>query len=400
MTDLSVITMGQIFKGNRMQKTINLLREFSIPLISGVVIGLIWANVSPDTYHHINESKWLWGLDFHFLINDIFMVFFFAMAAIEITKSFLPGGNLNPVRKAINPIMSTFGGVIGPAIVYITLNYFIGSSALANGWGIPTATDIALAWLLARFIFGAGHPAVSFLLLLAIADDGIGLLIIAIFYPDLNNPVAPLWLLLLLAGICIAYMLRRFNIRSYWAYLICGGVPAWAGLFKAHMHPALALVFIVPFMPWPVKSTGEIFEEVKDDHSTMASFEHDWKTIVDFGLLFFGISNAGVEFARISTATWLVFCSLLIGKTFGIFILGRIGMAMGFPLPDRMDSRSLFVAANVAALGLTVALFVAGQAFTGDVQGAAKMGALFRAGISMCAITLSRVLKIEKIEQE
>ncbi len=74
-------------------------------------------------------------------------------------------------------------------------------------------------------------------------------------------------------------------------------------------------------------------------------------------------------------------------------------MAMGFPLPDRMDSRSLFVAANVAALGLTVALFVAGQAFTGGVQGAAKMGALFSAGIGLIAFVLGKVMNIEKINE-
>lgn len=381
-----------------MRRTINLLREFSIPLILGVIIGLIWANVSPDTYHHLNEAKWFKNIDFHFFVNDLFMVFFFAIAAVEITKSFHPGGNLNPIKKAVNPILATLGGVTGPILVYITMNHFIGSPEFANGWGIPTATDIALAWLLARYIFGSAHPAVSFLLLLAIADDGIGLIIIAIFYPDLNNPVTPVWLLLVLAGMTVAYLLRRFNTKSYWPYLIFGGIPSWIGLFIANMHPALALIFIVPFMPCTEVTRSELYEDDPYDLTTLARFEHEWKIVVDFGLLMFGISNAGVEFSKISTATWLVFCSLLFGKTIGIFVFGKIGMAIGFPLPDRMDSKTLFVAGNVAALGLTVALFVAGQAFTGEVQGAAKMGALFSAVISLSSIALSKILKIEKIE--
>lgn len=381
-----------------MRKTINLLREFSIPLILGVIIGLIWANTSPETYHHLNEAKWFKNIDFHFFVNDVFMVFFFAIAAVEITQSFHPGGNLNPIKKAVNPILATIGGIAGPAAVYLVMNHFIGSPELANGWGIPTATDIALAWLLARYIFGSGHPAVSFLLLLAIADDGIGLLIIAIFYPDLNNPVAPVWLLLVLAGMTAAFLLRKYDTKSYWPYLILGGIPSWTGLFLAHLHPALALVFIVPFMPCPDISKDELYEDDPSDQTTLARFEHEWKIIVDFGLLMFGISNAGVEFSKISTATWLVFCSLLFGKTIGIFIFGRIGVAIGFPLPDRMDSKTLLVAGNVAGLGLTVALFVAGQAFTGEIQGAAKMGALFSAVISVSAIALSRILKIRKIE--
>ncbi|WP_027359332.1 Na+/H+ antiporter NhaA [Desulforegula conservatrix] len=381
-----------------MRRTINLLREFSIPLISGVIIGLIWANLSPDTYHHLNEAKWFKNIDFHFFVNDVFMVFFFAIAAVEITKSFHPGGNLNPIKKAINPIIATLGGVTGPIVVYITMNHFIGSPEFANGWGIPTATDIALAWLLARFVFGSDHPAVSFLLLLAIADDAIGLVIIAIFYPDLNNPVNPAWFLLVFAAMIAAYLLRKYNTKNYWPYLILGGIPSWTGLFLAHMHPALALIFIVPFMPCTEVSKGELYEDDPSDQTPLAKFEHEWKVIVDFGLLMFGISNAGVEFSEISTATWLVFCSLLFGKTIGVFVFGRIGMAMGFPLPDRMDSKTLFVAGNVAGLGLTVALFVAGQAFTGEVQGAAKMGALFSAVISLSAVVLSKLLKIKKID--
>ena len=86
--------------------------------------------------------------------------------------------------------MATLGGVIGPAFVYLALNHFIGSAELLRGWGIPTATDIAFAWLVARTVFGVDHPAISFLLLLAVADDGIGLAIIAVFYPDPLLPVA------------------------------------------------------------------------------------------------------------------------------------------------------------------------------------------------------------------
>lgn len=382
-----------------MRRTINLIREFSIPLIAGVIIGLVWANISPETYHHLNEAKWFKNIDFHFFVNDVFMVFFFAIAAVEITKSFHPGGDLNPIKKAVNPIMATIGGVIGPALVYVVMNNAIGSSELANGWGIPTATDIALAWLLARFIFGEAHPAVSFLLLLAIADDAIGLIIIAIFYPDLDNPVAPVWILLVIAGVSAAFMMRKYRIKSYWPYLILGGIPSWSGLFLAHLHPALAMVFIVPFMPYPdISKCDHLYEEDPDDHSTLALFEHEWKVIVDFGLLLFGISNAGVEFSKISTATWLVFCSLLFGKTAGIFIFGKIGAILGFPLPDRMNEKDLFVAGIIAGMGLTVALFVAGQAFTGETQGAAKMGALFSAAISVIAIVLSRILKIQKIE--
>ncbi len=377
---------------------INLLQEFSIPLILGVVIALIWANLSPESYHHFVHNEILGNLSLHFLVNDIFMVFFFAMATVEITQSLMPGGDLYPLKRSVNPIMATVGGVVGPIIVFLTLNHFFGSSGFSNGWGIPTATDIALAWLVARLVFGAHHPAVSFLLLLAIADDGIGLLIIAFFYTDPSNPLAPGWLLLTLAGMLVAFALSKAKVKSYWPYIIIGGALSWVGLFLTGVHSSLALVFIVPFLPHPRKEQLHLFEDDSCDHSTLMQFEHEWKVIVDFGLLFFGLTNAGVEFCEISTLTWLVFLALLIGKTTGIFIMGSFAKLIGFPLPKGMNQKDLFVAGIVASMGLTVALFVAGVAFTDlDLQGAAKMGALFSIVSVVISFTNGKLLGIKRV---
>ncbi|MGC1455782.1 MAG: Na+/H+ antiporter NhaA, partial [Nitrospirota bacterium] len=289
-----------------MKERINLLREFSIPLLGGVVLALVWANSAPESYARFLYDPFLGPLSFHFLTNDIFMVFFFGIAAVEITQSFLPGGDLYPVKQSINPLLATLGGVAGPAFVYLALNHVIGTAELQRGWGIPTATDIAFAWLVARLIFGNNHPAISFLLLLAVVDDGIGLAIIALFYPDPLFPVEPLWLLLTLAGMLIAQALRRQRIRSYWPYIILGGSLSWTGLFKAHLHPALALVFIIPFLPHAVLEKKHLFEEDINDRATIARFEHEWKIVVDFGLFLFGLANAGVGFSQVGTATWLV----------------------------------------------------------------------------------------------
>lgn len=384
---------------NRTKKTINFLQEFSIPLIAGVIIALIWANLWPDSYHHFVHNEIIGSFSLHFLVNDIFMVFFFAMATVEITQSLLPGGALNPLKRAINPIMATLGGVFGPIVVYLALNHFMGSPEFLKGWGIPTATDIALAWLVARLVFGAYHPAVSFLLLLAIADDGIGLLIIALFYPDPLNPVAPVWLLFTLAGMLIAYALRKKNIQSYWPYIIFGGTLSWIGLYLTGIHSSLALVFIVPFLPHPTKEQAGLFEDDPEgaDPSTLKEFEHGWKIFVDFGLLLFGLTNAGVQFSGISTVTWLVLFALVIGKTLGVFTMGSLAALIGFPLPKGMNHKDLFVAGLVASMGLTVALFVAGVAFTDpSLQGAAKMGALFSAGSVILSFIAGKLLGIQR----
>jgi NhaA family Na+:H+ antiporter len=379
------------------KERINLLREFSIPLLCGVILALGWANSAPESYARFLYGPLFGPLSFHFLTNDIFMVFFFGIAAVEITQSFLPGGDLHPVTKSVNPLLATAGGVVGPAIVYLMLNYIIGTPALQRGWGIPTATDIAFAWLVARLIFGNNHPAISFLLLLAVADDGIGLAIIALFYPDPRFPVEPIWLLMTLAGMLIAYALKKRRIRSYWPYILMGGVPSWTGLFKAHIHPALALVFIIPLLPHAMAETKHLFEEDRTDRSTIAQFEHEWKIIVDFGLFMFGLANAGVTVAQVGTATWLVLLSLLAGKTAGIFALGSIAVRLGFPMPRGMQKKELLVVGIIAGFGFTVALFVAGVAFIDPVhQGAAKMGAMLSCIAALIAVMAAKLLKIKK----
>lgn len=376
-------------------------------MIFGVIVSLIWANLNFEGYHHVLEHNLLPGIaiagnqiNFHFLMNDIFMVFFFGIAAVEITQAVLPGGSLNPISRAINPLLGTLGGVLGPALFYLGIAQLTGNPKAMNGWGIPTATDIALAWLVARFIFGHKHSAVSFLLLLAVADDAIGLGIIAVFYPDPDHPVELQYLLLTLVGMLTAFAFRKANVKNFWLYIIiCGGL-SWSGLIYARLHPALALVFIIPFLS-PQTRVGqhdELFEDETDDHSPMSNFEHSFKIFVDFGLFGFGLANAGVEFSQINDVTWIVFSSLLFGKMIGIFGFSGIGHLAGLKLPDGMDLKTLLVAALIAGLGLTVALFVAGQAFpNGSLeQAGAKMGALFSAGIAVIAWLVAIVLRIKK----
>lgn len=370
-----------------------------MPLIGGVVVALALVNLAPEQYRALVYAPVIAGLSLHFLTNDVFMVFFFAIAAVEITQSCLPGGDLNPPKKALNPLLATLGGVVGPVSVYFLLNHWFGMPALANGWGIPIATDIALAWLVARFLFGRNHPAIAYLLLLAIADDAIGLAIIAIFYPNPEMAVAPVWLLLTAAGTGISYLLRRLAVRSYWTYLLLGGIPSWIGLFRAHLHPALALVFVVPFLPHPFREHKHLFEEDPKDYSTLARFEHEWKVIVDFGLFLFGLANAGVGFAEVGAGTWLVLSSLLFGKSLGIFGFALLGVALGFSLPQGMGKRTLLVLSLIAAIGFTVSLFIAGEAFADPVlAGQAKMGAMLSIGFAGLAFAVGRLLGIRPVK--
>ncbi len=376
------------------------LQEYSVPLLAGVAVAMIAANLSPEAYQSAVHCRpfgdlALFGhpLDLHYLVNDLFMVFFFGIAAVEITRSCLPGGDLNPPAKAINPLIATIGGVVGPVAAFfagLSLLFALGVyqhgsddfAALARGWGVPTATDIALAWLVARTVFGRGHPAIQYLLLLAVVDDGIGLAIIALFYGDPELPARPEFLGLVALGMALAFALRRLGVRSWIPTVALAGPLSWAGLALARLHPALALVFIVPFLP---AARG-------DAHSPLLQFEHQLKLPVDLGLFLFAFTQAGVTLGDVGALTWLVLGSLVIGKTGGIALCGWLAVRFGFALPERMAWRDLWMAGYVAALGLTVALFVASAAFVDPVLlGQAKMGALLSGGVGLTAVAIGRL---------
>ena len=405
------------------RRLLNVLQQFSLPLIIGVIAGLVAANIDADFHHDLVEYPLFGGdaeifgrlVTVHYLINEIFMVFFFGIAAKEVTTSVLPGGPLNPIPKAINPLMGTLGGVFGPVGVYFLLTWiFYGGtgsfSEVANGWGIPTATDIAVAWLVARLVFGNGHPAVNFLLLLAVADDALGLGIIAVFYPDPGYPVQPVWLLLTLAGMAAAYGMRRAGLPYWPAYILLGGGLSWAGLAKSGIEPALSLVVIVPFLPAstpalqaphgahesPAAAGHHPPATATHGHSPLEQFEHSLKLFVDLGLFFFAFANAGVAFSSISLVTVIVLLSLIAGKTIGITAFSWTAHKAGFPLPEGMGFGHLKMAGLIAGIGLTVALFVAGKAFTSPhIQDPAKMGAVLSAGAGVLALGAGRFFRMK-----
>ena len=433
---------------DQVRRYIAFIQEYSIPLIIGVIAGLVWANIDFDSYyklvefdfwnfgkgpflddgeHHDLNDFYIFGkhVTVHFLINEVFMVFFFGIAAKEITESVLPGGALNPLPKAINPIMGTLGGVFGPVGLFILLAviFYGGTDDLGRmmfpaegvlgGWAIPTATDIALAWLVARVIFGARHPGVNFLLLLAVADDAIGLVIIAVFY---SENVLPLWLLLTAGGMATAYLFRRVGITWWPAYILIAGGMSWVGLVKTGVEPALALVVIVPFLPTlsqPPHEGESLEEQARHEgeelgqahvaghhgHHTGAlnQFEHQLKLPVDFGLFFFAWANAGVAFGNINQVTLMILLSLIVGKTVGVSLFSYIVSKLGFPLPEGMGIRHLMVAGMIAGLGLTVALFVANKAYYGtDFLDPGKMGAVFSVIVAALAFAFARVIGIRR----
>lgn len=430
-----------------MYRVWNFLEEYSLLLVIGAVLALVWANVDPASYHALVEHvildhAWIGHahagadgvvhrtLTVHFVINDMLMALFFAVAGKEVWEAvILREGSLRGT-KAVTPLVATLGGMAGPVAVYLGLAALMGSTtfdAVAKGWAVPTATDIAFSYLVGRIVFGAGHPAVRFLLLLAIADDAGGLLILAVFYP--SGEVAPAWLLVSLAaalGVFFGFnwlprrldrgrqdrptstaVRRRLGVLPYAA----AGAISWYAFQQSGLHPALGLLPIIPAIPHADRAFGIFAEEESHLTDLLNRVEHLLKRPVEIILFLFGLANAGVEFSAVGAPTLLVLLGLLIGKPVGITLFGWVAARpLGFGLPDGMRMTDLPVLGFVAGIGFTVALFVATVAFRVTpgaapdlllaqqaLQDAAKMGALLSFGSAALAIAAGRLFGVRRM---
>jgi NhaA family Na+:H+ antiporter len=280
-----------------------------------------------------------------------------------------------------------------PALLFLGIVRWADAPILARGWAVPCATDIAFSYIVVRAIY-RDHPAIPFLLLLAIADDAFGLVILALFYPIGAVRLLPGVALLSIA--CgAALLLRRRRVLAAWPYLAAGGTLSWTALFVAGLHPALALVPIVPFMPHAARDPGLFVEAPAKARDTLSRFEHAWKRPVQGILLLFGLANGGVRVQEIGTGTWAVFAALLAGKPVGVLLAVGVASVFGFALPNRVTLRDLVVIGLGAAIGFTVALFFATAAFAaGPVLNEVKLGALASVGSAAVAIAAARLLRV------
>jgi len=333
-----------------------------VVLLACAAVALAWAN-SPAHAHY--EAFWDTGLPSHSLrdwINDGLMSLFFLVVGIEIRRE-LHDGALAGRRRAALPLAAAIGGVAVPAVVYLA----IGSDPVAlRGWAIPTATDIAFA-VGVLTLLGSRVPAEIRVLLLALAvvDDVVAILIIALFY---GREFDASGLALAAAATAGLIALRRVNPRSVWPFLPVGAM-LWAGLFASGLHPTLAGVILGLLMPLPAGAR-------------LGDFLHG---PVAFGVMpVFALANAGVYLGGIDwnaagAASVAVACAagLVLGKPAGVLAGSYLAVRLGLcALPPRVDWGGISVIAILSGIGFTMAIFIASLAFDGPLLSAAKVGVL------------------------
>lgn len=341
-------------------------------------------------------------MSFAHIINDIFMAVFFLLVGLEI-KYEMTAGELTNIRQAILPILGALGGVLAPIAIYLAFNATHPEAFM--GWGVPTATDIAFALGILSLLGSRVPNGVRvFLSTLAVADDIIAILVIAIFYgesPDL------LWLAMAAVVFVALIVMNRMHVYSLVPYILVGCV-LWFCVFSSGIHSTIAgvlLAFAIPsgsrvnldnFFDWSnkrLRMANSFYEgdetplvAQKDYITTVSSLskiskqavppatrlEHKLYPWVYFLILpLFALTNAdvavtGLDFATVTSSPVVlgVFCGLVLGKPIGIMLFSFITVKTKIAsLPEFVTWRHMLGAAVLGGVGFTMAIFVANLAY-------------------------------------
>ena len=352
-----------------------------IVLMGSALLALIIANSPLREGYFSVLATYVGGLSVLHWINDALMAVFFLIVGLEIKRELLTG-QLASWPQRILPGVAALGGMIGPAVIYLSFN--AGSAETARGWAIPAATDIAFS-LGVLALLGSRVPLSLkvFLTALAIIDDLGAVIIIALFYTSELNMAS-----LAGAGAVIAVLgaLNRFGVARLAPYLILGPV-LWYLVFRSGVHATVAGVVLALTVPLKVSArTGD---------SALLRLEHALHPWVAFGIVpLFGFANAGVSFAGLSPSALLqpvplgVAAGLFVGKQLGVFGFAIGVIRLGFAtLPNGASMRQLYGVALLCGIGFTMSLFIGLLAFPDSIplQDAVKLGVISGSAISAVA---------------
>jgi NhaA family Na+:H+ antiporter len=355
---------------------IRYVRDRFLLLPLGAIIALVWANTAAESYFRFSHAL-------AFGVNEIGMAVFLALVAQEVREALMPGGALHTWRRWALCLIAAAGGMLGAAgvyLLYVGLHY---EAVLSQAWPVACAIDVAAAYYVLKLI-RIRRGALPFILLLALATDAVGLLVVALRSQG-GVEIPPAGALLILSALGIAWLLRARKVRVFWPYLIVCGALSWWGLYLAGVHPALALVPIVPFLPWEPRSL-DLFAEPRDDDAVHHA-EHEWNGVAQVVLFFFGLVNAGVILTGDGTGTRALLAAAVVGRPLGILAAVGLAVAAGFHLPRRLGWRELIVVALATSSGFTFALFFAtGILPTGPVLAEIKLGALATVAAALAAM--------------
>ena len=304
-------------------------------------------------------------------INDGFMAVFFVLVGMEVKRELFEG-SLSSYQQAVFPAIAAVGGMIIPALVYVFIAQH--DPALADGWAIPMATDIAFALgIMALLSKQVPLPLKIFLLALAIIDDLGAIVVIALFF---SHGLSVQALIFAAVAIVVLIALNRFKVTALCAYMLVGTI-LWASVLKSGVHATLAGVIIGFCIPLKGKN-GE---------TPLHDFEHilaPWSSFVILPLFAFaneGVSFDGIDSSMLSSPLlFAISLGLIIGKPLGVFGFSYLSVKLGIAkLPQGINFKQIFAVAILCGIGFTMSMFLASLAFNADAG--ESINALSRLGI-------------------
>ena len=337
-------------------------------LIAAIIALVISNSIFSELYFSTLEQYLFIGInDFglklsvHHWINDLLMAVFFFFVTLEIKREFIQG-ELSNLKKALLPIIGAVGGMVVPALVYVSINF--GNTETLNGWAIPSATDIAFS-LGILSLLGSRVPISLkiFLTALAIIDDLGAILIIAFFY---SGDLSITYLSLILISYILLLVLNKLGVKKFIPYLIIGALM-WFFTYKSGIHATIAGVLLASTIPHRIKDK---------DFSLLIKLEHAISPYVAFLIMpIFAFANAGVSLVGLSLSSLLepvplgILLGLFIGKQVGVMVSSYLAVKLGAAqMPDNSSWLSLYGVSILTGVGFTMSLFVGNLAFAGSIH--------------------------------
>lgn len=343
-----------------------------ILLLIAATFGLAVAN-SPisDTYFKILEQGFEVGGGMFYLkltvlkvINYILMTIFFFVVGLEIKRE-MTVGHLSRLRDAVMPLLGALGGMAFPAAIYL----LIAGESDPRGWGVPVATDIALAVGLLAIIGSSVAPSLrTFLLGLAVIDDIGAILIIAFIY---SSGVGFVWVIAAIAVILAIVAARRLGANSWSIYLVLG-IGLWYFLYRSGIHATLSGVILGLLTPNIAKPDSELVNAEGISLSVIEWLEvklHPWSSFIIVPIFAFAntgvsISSESISGAMNSPIAWGIFFGLVVGKPLGIIVAVVAAKRANIgDYPEESRKSGLLATGSAAGIGFTVAIFIADLAF-------------------------------------
>ena len=351
--------------------------------------------------------------------QDGLLTIFFLTVGLDLKQELTTGSLANPKAAAV-PMLCAVGGMLMPPVLFITVISLFSRFAppapgivtiptgadipfaeAAQGWAIPTATDIAFSLaVLALFAKALPGSIRAFLMTLATVDDLLAIILIAVFFSSLNA-----WYWFIGIAICAAIWAFLVRLRRVpWLLVAVIGVLAWVMMFEAGVHPTLAGVLVGLLTP-----SREMHSEKSPRAQRYASKLQPFSSLL--ALPIFALFATGVHFAELSPALMLspvvigIIVALVIGKPLGIMITAWLSTHVaGLTMAKGLRVRDMFPAACACGIGFTVSFLIASLAYTNtELSAEGRFGVLMASLIAalISGILLSRQSKrFEKEELE